>query len=67
MLNLILIDVQYSQKAVLALKKFRIVKVTPPQIPFTQEKNLPGRISDSPWIPNPYLYLENPDKTPFCL
>ena len=48
MLNLILIDVQYLQKAVLALKKFRIVKVTPPQIPFTQEKNLPGRISDSP-------------------
>ena len=36
MLNLILIDVQYSQKAVLALKQVRIVKVIPPQVPFTQ-------------------------------
>ena len=36
MLILILIDVQYSQKPVLALKKVRMVKFTPPQVPFTQ-------------------------------
>ena len=39
MLNLILIYIQYSQKAVLALKKVRIVKVTPPQVPSPQYKN----------------------------
>ena len=47
---LILIDVQYSQKAVLAFKQVRIVKVIPPQVPFTQQKNLPGKICDSPRI-----------------
>ena len=38
MLNLILIHVQYSQKAILALKKVQIVKVTPPQVPIPHEK-----------------------------
>ena len=33
MLILILSDVLYSQKAVLALKKARIVKISPPQVP----------------------------------
>ena len=32
MLILILSDVQYSQKAALALKKVRIVKITSPQV-----------------------------------
>ena len=32
MLILILIDVQYLQNALLALKKVRIAKITPPQV-----------------------------------
>ena len=36
MLNLFLIDVQYSQKAVFSLKKVRIVNITPPHVPFAR-------------------------------
>ena len=32
---LILIDVQYSQKAVFTFEKVQIVKITPPQVSFT--------------------------------
>ena len=44
MLNVILIYVQYSQKAVLAFKKVRIVEVTPPEVLSPQYKNPPGKI-----------------------
>ena len=38
MVILILIDVQYSQRAVFSLKKIRIVKITLPQILVTRYK-----------------------------
>ena len=36
MLILILIDIQYSQKAVFSFEKVRMVKITPPQFPTTR-------------------------------
>ena len=38
MLILILVDAQYSQKAVLALKKFQMVEINPAQVPTTHYK-----------------------------
>ena len=64
MLNLILIDIQYSQKAVLALKKVRIIKFTSPRILFTHYKNPPGKISDysrkEENLPQPLPLFEKP-------
>ena len=36
MLILIIIDVQYLQKAVLSFEKVQIIKITPPQVPTTK-------------------------------
>ena len=58
MLILILIDVQYSQKAVLALKKIRIVKITPNTFPV---KFLIPTPHWGTFPPTPYCYLENPE------
>ena len=43
MLILVLIDVQYLLKLCLALKKVRIFKITPPQVPSTSKQNSPQR------------------------
>ena len=39
MVILSLIDVQYSQTAVFSFEKGSIVKITPPHVPFAQQKN----------------------------
>ena len=55
------------RKLLLALKKVRIVKSTPPQVPSLSKKIPPSKISDSSqpmggiFPPTPYRHLENPE------
>ena len=62
MLILILIDVQYSQSAIFSFKKVRIVKITPPQVLITTQKNPVNKFSPAKFMtpPTPYHYLQNP-------
>ena len=59
MLILILIDAQYSQKAVFSFEKESICQKSPHhRFPLPGKKNPPSTISGSP---TPYCYLENPE------
>ena len=52
-------------KRFLALKKVRITKITPPQVPVPVKFSIPptGGGIYPPSFPTPYYYLENPAET----
>ena len=57
MLILISIDVQYSQNAVFSFEKFRIVKITSPQVLNTGNKIPPVKFLIHPLVGGGYLPL----------